>query len=1118
MADRTVSVRLQAEIGQYVSGMSKASAATMRLGDTATASSTKARSGFDMAGKGALLLGGAVVAGLGMAVSKSMEFEAAMSGAAAATGVTGAALKDLREAAMRAGADTQYSATEAAQAITEMGKAGVSTADILNGGLDGALALAAAGQLDVAKAAEIASVAMTQFKLSGDELPHVADLLAAGAGKAMGSVEDLGMALNQAGLLASQSGISIEETTGTLAAFASAGLIGSDAGTSFKTMLQKLQNPSEAAATTLSDLGINMYNAQGQFVGMESLAGQLRTGMEKLTPAVRDAAMAQIFGSDAVRAANVLYTEGAEGIAEWTDKVNDQGYAAEQAAALNDNLKGDLERLGGAFDTLMISVGSGLQGPLRGLTEMLTGLVDGASWAIDAFAGLDAPVQIAIGAIGAFALLKNPVVEFAETAYLKVLQVKDAATEFATSADTARTAMGNMMSAAVPFVAVAAIAWAATKTFEVATAAGDAREEIRAMWGAVDDSRGLAQLDALGGVIDQIEDKIKSLNEELPKTEGAFQGILAPLGMLENGEAVHALDEYQEALQRAEEAQQQATRTANTLGNWFGLNRDQVLDLAEKYDIDLTQGTQNAYMQFQAFYTSEFGNGPMSSTRKLTESLTTMADVTATAEERIDALKTALDILGGATVSVFEAQSALQSVVESAEGALKDLTGSVLDGNGKLNAYSESGRAAGDILVSIRDKGNDLITTMVEQGATLDEVRAADAQLRDSFIRSATQMGISQEAANRLADEILGVPTERETRFTAATDQAAAKIAALQAQINEVSRDRTASINFRATLPDLNGSVSGNGRPGLATGGYVRGPGSGTSDSIPVNLSDGEYVIKASRVRDLGVSTLDDINAGRRGFAAGGLVQLLSDADTANASAGLGRTMNSLGSSVEAAAQRLAAASAMGPIGSGAAGGSWQALWAKVHAAFPSARMTSNFRPGDPGYHGKGKAVDVAGAARMDTSMMYKINKWAAATMGGSLSQLIYTPGINLLNGKPHTYNAATRADHYDHVHMATYDTGGLMKSGTAGINLSGFPERVLNPRETAAYEAGMRAREFSGGSSSGGVVMKLSLADLDGLPITGRFVMEPDGLVRIVDGRIDARQSTTARNERSWQ
>ena len=276
---------------------------------------------------------------------------------------------------MKAGADTSFSAKEAADAITELAKAGVST-DILNGGLNGALSLAAAGSMDVAGAAELAATAMTQFKLKGDQLPHVADLLAAGAGKAQGSVEDLGMALKQGGLVAASTGLSIEETTGGLAAFASAGLIGSDAGTSFKTMLQALTPNSAAAATEMNKLGINAYDSQGKFIGLSKFAGNLKDSMRGLSDEQRNASMKIIFGSDAVRAANVLYEQGAAGITEWTNKVNDAGFAASTAAIKQDNLAGDLEKLGGSMDSVFLKSGSGVNEVFRGLVKNAEGLVD----------------------------------------------------------------------------------------------------------------------------------------------------------------------------------------------------------------------------------------------------------------------------------------------------------------------------------------------------------------------------------------------------------------------------------------------------------------------------------------------------------------------------------------------------------------------------------------------------------------------------------------------------------------------------------------------------------------------------------------------------------------------
>ena len=146
-------------------------------------------------------------------------------------------------------------------------------------------------------------------------------------------------------------GISIEQTTGALALFASNGLVGAEAGTALKSMLNQLRSPSKEAATTMEELGISAYDAQGNFVGLESLAGQLRTAMSGLSQEQRDAAMSTIFGSYAINAATMLYQGGAEAVAEWTAAVNDQGYAAETAAARMDNLKGDLEELGGSVQT-----------------------------------------------------------------------------------------------------------------------------------------------------------------------------------------------------------------------------------------------------------------------------------------------------------------------------------------------------------------------------------------------------------------------------------------------------------------------------------------------------------------------------------------------------------------------------------------------------------------------------------------------------------------------------------------------------------------------------------------------------------------------------------------------
>jgi hypothetical protein len=116
-------------------------------------------------------------------------------------------------------------------------------------------------------------------------------------------------------------------------------------------------------------------------------------------------------------------------------------------------------------------------------------------------------------------------------------------------------------------------------------------------------------------------------------------------------------------------------------------------------------------------------------------------------------------------------------------------------------------------------------------------------------------------------------------------------------------------------------------------------------------------------------------------------------------------------------------------------GGLWRDMWGIVRGQFPAARLTSAYRPGDPGYHGSGRATDLAGPRSMDMSYMLGINRWLASRFPAS-TELIHTqPGaVNLWHGQPHSYSPGTRADHRDHVHWAAANAGVLgTRGGTAG-------------------------------------------------------------------------------------
>jgi len=382
----TVSVTLLANISGFISPLK---AATQAAKDLRTELSRAASAGnLDAVASSALKAGLALSGGFLLATTAAARFEKQMSEVSAVSGATAGELHSLSEAAIEAGKATIFSAAEAAKAEAELAKAGLSTADILGGALSGALSLASAGSLDLAEAADTAAKAMNVFDLKGSDVSHIADVLAAAANKSAVDVHELGQALRAGGLAAKNAGLSLEDTVGVLAAFGDNALIGQDAGTSFKTMLQALAAPSAEAVTRMKQLGIETYDASGTFVGVTKLAGVLANKLGTLTQEQRNEALATIFGSDAMRAAAVLYNEGESGIRDYIAAVDDQGAAAEVSRKKLDNLAGDVEQLTGSLETLFITSGSGASGGLRALTQTATNLVN-------TIATLPGPVQTA---------------------------------------------------------------------------------------------------------------------------------------------------------------------------------------------------------------------------------------------------------------------------------------------------------------------------------------------------------------------------------------------------------------------------------------------------------------------------------------------------------------------------------------------------------------------------------------------------------------------------------------------------------------------------------------------------------------------------------------------------
>jgi TP901 family phage tail tape measure protein len=389
------------------------------VGKTSTSSAAEMRRAGIVTGAAS----GAIAAGLVLAAHSAIDFEHRISAIAAVSGATGADIEALRKKALQLGADTAFSAGEAAQAMEELAKAGIALPDILNGAADATVALAAAGGVDLPAAAELAANAMNAFGLSARDMPKVADLIAGAANASAIDVGEFGLALKQAGAVAHLVGLDFHDTAVAIALLGNAGIKGSDAGTSLKTMLSNLQPQTKKQIDLFKQLnlvtasGANVFfDARGNIKKLADISQILQDRLSGMTAAQKQMTLEMIFGSDAIRAAAILTQAGAKGfnsMAAAMGKVK----AADVAAKRLDNVSGAIEQLKGSAETLAITVGSVMLPTIKIAANVLTVVANRISSLPEpvakAVVGIAILTSGVLGLVSAFALLKS--INLAET-------------------------------------------------------------------------------------------------------------------------------------------------------------------------------------------------------------------------------------------------------------------------------------------------------------------------------------------------------------------------------------------------------------------------------------------------------------------------------------------------------------------------------------------------------------------------------------------------------------------------------------------------------------------------------------------------------------------------------
>lgn len=324
---------------------------------------------------------GAGLATLGMGIMSlraAGNFEQSMNILQAVSGATTGQFKALRTEAIALGADMKLpnvSAKDAAEAMQELAKGGLSVKDILSA-TRGTLQLGLAANIGYAESAVIVARAMKAFNLEGGQATRVADLFTAAANKSTANMTDVALGFQMASAQFKAGDQTIQGLTTSLALMANAGIVGSDAGTSLKTMMNRLMAPTKKSKELMQDLGIKVYDAAGNMKPMPKLIDTFNTALAGMSKEQRNAALYTIFGSDAIRASRVMLNAGSDGWLKMQASITKGGDAQRYAEARTKGFNGALQAFGSAVETLAIQLGTAMLPAMTSVVRSLTAFVN----------------------------------------------------------------------------------------------------------------------------------------------------------------------------------------------------------------------------------------------------------------------------------------------------------------------------------------------------------------------------------------------------------------------------------------------------------------------------------------------------------------------------------------------------------------------------------------------------------------------------------------------------------------------------------------------------------------------------------------------------------------------
>lgn len=340
----------------------------------------------------------------GAAIQTGMQFDASMSnvyGLMSSLNLSQDQMDALRDTAREMGATTKFSASEAADAMGYMALAGWDDAQVI-AGIPGVLNLAAAANMDLAKASDIVTDTMTPFGMAADRAGEAADVFAYAQANSNTTVEALGEAMKYAAPTADAFGMTLQDTAAAMGVLANAGIKGSQGGTTLNAMLRDMKNNAKNGAIAIGKTKVALTNADGSYRSYAAIIRDIDKATSSMTASQRDAALGAIFGDESLKGILATLKQGPDALDAMTEGMYACGGAAEDmAATMGDNLKGDLAILESGAQDMAIALSDWLMPAARGVVQGVTDL-------IGKFNALDDGTKNTIFRIGAMAAAAGP--------------------------------------------------------------------------------------------------------------------------------------------------------------------------------------------------------------------------------------------------------------------------------------------------------------------------------------------------------------------------------------------------------------------------------------------------------------------------------------------------------------------------------------------------------------------------------------------------------------------------------------------------------------------------------------------------------------------------------------